>query len=97
MMSSQYPLAGRSNPPLAQKGLSILLGSEMFGTSSYPFPTSNPFIHLNDQAHLPDYWFVFDVETLGLHGEAFAAAYTMINRKGGGSIFRGLGLPSRKC
>lgn len=32
--------------------------------------------------HLPKYFFVFDVESVGLYGEGFAAGYTVLDQKG---------------
>lgn len=29
--------------------------------------------------HLPSYWFVFDVESIGLHGDSFSCGFVVMN------------------
>jgi hypothetical protein len=37
---------------------------------------------MSDDFEIPPYFFVFDVESIGLHGEGFAAGWTIINKEG---------------
>jgi hypothetical protein len=37
---------------------------------------------MTDDKHHPAYFMVFDVESIGLHGEAFAVGYVVVNRLG---------------